>query len=81
MMNEYSESLAKPAVTRADLASAQRAYVRELTAEQLFAGANNVAILHAGETYVLTRTKQNKLLLTKQDQALVLRTERPLSKE
>lgn len=81
MMDEYSESLAKPAVTQAGMVSAQRAYVRELSAEQLFGGGNNVAILHAGETYVLTRTKQNKLLLTKQDQALVLRTERPLSKE
>ncbi|HEY0907568.1 MAG TPA: hemin uptake protein HemP [Methylophilus sp.] len=38
----------------------------QVAAERLFAGASRIAILHAGETYLLTLTRQNKLLLTKQ---------------
>ncbi|HSH87011.1 MAG TPA: hemin uptake protein HemP [Methylophilus sp.] len=36
-----------------------------IDARQLFGNASGVVIMHGNETYKLTRTKQNKLLLTK----------------
>ncbi|QDC44897.1 hemin uptake protein HemP [Methylophilus medardicus] len=39
--------------------------VPTIEARQLLGDAGVLAIMHAGETYQLTRTKQNKLLLTK----------------
>jgi hemin uptake protein HemP len=39
--------------------------VKQLTTEKLFDNANEILILHAGENYLLTITKQKKLLLTK----------------
>lgn len=36
-----------------------------IEAQQLLGEAGVLAIVHGGETYQLTRTKQNKLLLTK----------------
>ncbi len=36
-----------------------------IDAGQLLGNASGVVILHGNETYKLTRTKQNKLLLTK----------------
>ncbi|KQT42322.1 hypothetical protein ASG44_06060 [Methylophilus sp. Leaf459] len=36
-----------------------------IDAVQLLGNASGVVILHGNETYKLTRTKQNKLLLTK----------------
>lgn len=36
-----------------------------IDASQLLGESGELAILHGGETYKLTRTKQNKLLLTK----------------
>lgn len=39
--------------------------VKQLTTEKLFNNANEILILHAGENYLLTITKQKKLLLTK----------------
>lgn len=41
-----------------------------IDAQELLGDAGVLAIVHGGETYQLTRTKQNKLLLTK-CQALV----------
>ncbi len=46
--------------SRADGAS-----VKQLTTEKLFDNASEILILHAGENYLLTITKQKKLLLTK----------------
>ncbi len=37
-----------------------------LDAQQLFANCNAITIQHAGEIYLLSLTRQNKLLLTKQ---------------
>lgn len=42
-----------------------RADVSVVDAAHLLGDAGELAILHGGETYRLTRTKQNKLLLTK----------------
>lgn len=39
--------------------------VPTIDAEQLLGDAGVLAIVHGGDTYQLTRTKQNKLLLTK----------------
>jgi len=39
--------------------------VPTIDAEQLLGDAGILAIVHGGDTYQLTRTKQNKLLLTK----------------
>lgn len=39
--------------------------VPTIEAQQLLGEAGVLAIVHGGETYQLTRTKQNKLLLTK----------------
>ena len=39
--------------------------VPTIEAHQLLGEAGVLAIVHGGETYQLTRTKQNKLLLTK----------------
>lgn len=39
--------------------------VSVVDAAHLLGDAGELAILHGGETYRLTRTKQNKLLLTK----------------
>lgn len=38
---------------------------RKVSSEELFAGANEVLILHAGEEYRLRITKNGKLILTK----------------
>ena len=54
----------------------------EINADQLFGASNTVAIMHAGEVYLLTRTKLNKLLLTKQGGlSAVSATMRPAYKE
>jgi hemin uptake protein HemP len=39
--------------------------IKKLSSEQLFGDAREVLILHLGESYMLTITKQKKLLLTK----------------
>lgn len=39
--------------------------VKQFTTEKLFDKASEILILHAGENYLLTITKQKKLLLTK----------------
>ena len=39
--------------------------IKQLSTEALFGRANELFIVHAGECYQLTITKQNKLLLTK----------------
>jgi hemin uptake protein HemP len=39
--------------------------IRELDANQLFAGANTLQIRHGGERYTLRRTGKGKLILTK----------------
>ncbi len=38
---------------------------RIMNSSQLFAGKNEVRIVHAGVAYVLRITKENKLILTK----------------
>lgn len=38
---------------------------RELDSAQLFAGARELVIRHAGETYTLRQTRLGKLILTK----------------
>ena len=54
----------------------------EINADQLFGASNTVAIMHAGEVYLLTRTKLNKLLLTKQGGVTALPAAvRPVYKE
>jgi hemin uptake protein HemP len=40
-------------------------HMKQLTTEALFESANEILILHAGDQYLLTITKQRKLLLTK----------------
>lgn len=51
----------------------------EINADQLFSASNTLAIKHAGEVYLLKRTKLNKLLLTKQSDspAMLSNTQRP----
>ncbi len=39
--------------------------IKKLNTEKLFGKANEILIMHAGEHYLLTITKQKKLILTK----------------
>lgn len=61
MTNRLQSSLGKAQ----NAASVSSHRVPTIEANQLLGDAGVLAILHAGETYQLTRTKQNKLLLTK----------------
>lgn len=47
------------------IAPQRAAESRQLEAEQLFAGAKEIVIRHAGEWYRLRRTSKGKLILTK----------------
>lgn len=80
-MNESEKFVSMQTVAGAEPGARQGACMPVLATEQLFAGASSVAILHAGETYMLTCTKQNKLLLTKRGQAPHLRIDPALTKE
>jgi len=42
--------------------------IKKLETEKLFGEANEILIMHAGEHYMLTITKQKKLILTKAKQ-------------
>jgi hemin uptake protein HemP len=50
---------------RSSLVDASVAHLAVVDAGQLLGDAGGLVILHGSETYKLTRTKQNKLLLTK----------------
>lgn len=82
-MTEQVRRLAKVAESaNAGCVSGKRHGLPEIDAEQLFVASNTVAIMHAGEVYLLTRTKLNKLLLTKQGGVTALpATVRPAYKE
>lgn len=45
--------------------------IQQLSSEALFGDAKAIVILHLGESYMLTITKQKKLLLTKVKHHLV----------
>ncbi len=58
--------LKPPHVADAPATALQRAPdSRQFDAEQLFAGAKEIMIRHAGECYRLRRTSKGKLILTK----------------
>lgn len=61
MTNRLQSSLGE--VQNATGVSAQR--MPTIDAQQLLGEAGVLLIMHGGEAYQLTRTKQNKLLLTK----------------
>lgn len=66
-MTEHVRPLARTAEhATADYVSDKRHGLPAINADQLFGASNTVAIMHAGEVYLLTRTRLNKLLLTKQ---------------
>ena len=44
--------------------------IKQLNTESLFGDAKEILILHLGECYVLTITRQKKLLLTKVNREL-----------
>lgn len=46
-------------------------YIQQLSSEALFGEAKAIVILHLGESYMLSITKQKKLLLTKVKHHLV----------
>lgn len=68
---EHIGSLARSS-QRTDVVDGKMQALPEINADQLFGTSNTVAIRHAGEVYVLTRTKLNKLLLTKQGVAAAM---------
>lgn len=45
--------------------------IQQLSSEELFGDAKEIVILHLGESYMLSITKQKKLLLTKVKHHLV----------
>lgn len=61
MTNRLQSSLGKAQ----NAASVSSHRVPTIEASQLLGEAGVLAIMHGGDTYQLTRTKQNKLLLTK----------------
>lgn len=48
-----------------DVAAVSSSRIPTIAAQQLLGEVGVLAILHGDDTYQLTRTKQNKLLLTK----------------
>jgi len=61
MTNRLQSSLGKAQ----NAASVSSRRMPTIEASQLLGDAGVLAIVHGGDTYQLTRTKQNKLLLTK----------------
>lgn len=68
---EHTGSLAR-STHLTEVVDGKRQVLPEINADQLFGTSNTVAIRHAGEVYVLTRTRLNKLLLTKQGVAAAI---------
>lgn len=59
-------------INSGDTQTMNMSHLRKMHSKQLFGDAKEIYIAHLGEVYMLTITKQNKLLLTKLKQDFAL---------
>jgi len=59
-------------INEGDIQTVKMSHIRKMHSEQLFGDAKEIFITHLGEVYMLTITKQKKLLLTKVKQDFAL---------